>query len=239
MGTMTTHTNTISTQPDGAAGASSPSVPAPDDPRRHFAETVRSAAEVMSAIRPDQYERATPCEGLPVGPMQEHLVMVLRRVAAAGRGEPTSTWPIDAADVGEGEWLEAWRAAAHDVQAAWRDEAVLERPTELPWGVFSGREVLGVYASEVAVHTWDLAVATGIDVAWDEPSIEFALEAIHAQLPTADRTPMWDEVKAQLPPGVPWEDPFGPAVPVAEDASTIDRLVAWNGRDPRWHPATS
>ncbi len=27
--------------------------------------------------------------------------------------------------------------------------------------------------------------------------------------------------------------PFGPAVPVADDAPLIDRLVAWNGRTPR------
>jgi len=208
----------------------------PDDPRRHFAAAVVAAADVMAAIRPEQYRLPTPCSNMPVGALQEHLVMVLRRIAAAGRDEPTSTWPMDAADVAEGDWLDAWRAAAHDVQAAWGDE-VLDRPTELPWGVFSGTEVLGVYTSEIAVHAWDLAVATGVESDWDQPSLEFALEAIHAQLPTADRTPMWEATKAQLPPDYPWTDPFGPAVPVSEDASTIDRLVAWNGRDPAWAPS--
>ena len=210
---------------------------APEDPRRHFAATVAIAGQVMDAIRADQYAAPTPCADLPVGPLQEHLVMVLRRVAAAGRGEPTSTWPMDAADVAEGEWPAAWRAAAHDVQSAWGDDA-LDRPTELPWGVFPGSEVLGVYASEVAVHTWDLAVATGIEPEWDQPSLEFALAAIHTQLPTADRTPMWEATRAQLPPDYPWSDPFGPAVPVAPEASTVHRLVAWNGRDPHWTPGS-
>jgi hypothetical protein len=58
--------------------------------------------------------------------------------------------------------------------------------------------------------------------------------AIHAQLPVADREPMWEAAKAAMPPGVEWtEDPFGHAVDVPDDAPAIDRLVAWNGRDPR------
>ncbi len=233
---MTSNSDTTTpARPSPTAAPAATPLP-PDDPRRHFAATVKVAAAVMSAIRPEQYPSPTPCADLPVGPLQEHLVMVLRRVAAAGRGEPTSTWPMDAADVAEGDWLDAWRAAAHDAQRAWTDDALLDRPTELPWGVFPGREVLGVYASEVAVHTWDLAVATGIEPEWDARSIEFALDAIHSQLPMADRTPMWEATRAQLPPDYPWEDPFGPAVPVAADASTVDRLVAWNGRDPGWTP---
>lgn len=219
--------------------ANTPAAPAdadvlePDDPRRHFATAVTTVAEVLTAVRSDQYELPTPCEGMAVGALQEHLVMVLRRVACAGRGEPVQSWPADAADVAPGEWLDAWRSAAHDVQSAWGDD-VLERPTDLPWGVYTGTEVLGVYTNELSVHAWDLAAATGLEPAWDVPSLEFALEAIHAQLPMADRAPMWAETRAQLPPGFPWEDPFGPAVPVSDDAPLIDRLVAWNGREPSW-----
>ncbi|GAA1511493.1 hypothetical protein [Nocardioides humi] len=32
------------------------------------------------------------------------------------------------------------------------------------------------------------------------------------------------------------EIPFGPVVPVADDAPAYDRLVAWTGRDPQWQP---
>ena len=41
------------------------------------------------------------------------------------------------------------------------------------------------------------------------------------KLPTAERPP---------------EIPFGDAVPVPDDAPVIDRLVAWQGRDPHWRP---
>ncbi len=43
---------------------------------------------------------------------------------------------------------------------------------------------------------------------------------------------MWEPFQDQLPPGVAWEAPFGPAVEITESASLIDRLVAWNGRTP-------
>ena len=62
--------------------------------------------------------------------------------------------------------------------------------------------------------------------------IAFADAAIHAQLPVADRREMWASFAASLPPGAEWEDPFGPAVDVPEEAPPIDRLVAWNGRRP-------
>lgn len=209
---------------------------APDDPRRRFGAAVTTSADVMERIRPDQYDLPTPCDGMSVGELHEHLVMVLRRIVCAGRGDAVPTWPMDAADVARGDWLDAWNEAGAGLGDAWGDD-VLERPTELPWGVFSGVEVLGVYTSELAVHTWDLAVATGISPHWDDDAVEFALVAIHQQLPTADRAPMWEATKAHLPADYPWRDPFGPAVPVGEHAPAIDRLVAWNGRDPSWTAA--
>ena len=39
---------------------------------------------------------------------------------------------------------------------------------------------------------------------------------------------------AERPPGVPFAD----AVPVPDDAPVIDRLVAWQGRDPHWRPGS-
>lgn len=204
--------------------------PALDDPRTYFATAVSRCGEAIAAVRPDQHHLSTPTD-MDVAQLCEHLVMVLRRVACAGRGESPLSWPVDAADVAEGEWLAAWTEAAHEVRAAWADE-VLQRPTLLPWGEFSGTEVLGVYTNEVVVHTWDLAQATGQRLEWDGQVLEVALAAIHAQLPVADRTEMWAAARAELPEDYPWEDPFGPAVEVPDDAPAIDRLVAWNGRQP-------
>ena len=207
--------------------------PAPfadDDSRTVFARAVALASAVIDAVEPEQLALPTPTE-MDVRQLLEHLVMVLRRVACAGRGEEPWSWPIDAPDA-DGRWSEAWREAAHDVQAAWTNDAVLTRPTTLPWGTFPGHDALDIYTNEVTVHTWDLARATGQQPEWDPAVIAVADAAIHSQLPLADRAPIWDAVKASLPPGVEWEDPFANAVDVPEDASAIHRLVAWNGRQP-------
>lgn len=203
----------------------------PGDPRAHLAAGVRTLRPIMAAVTPDQYPLATPCSDMTVEDLLGHLVMVVRRIACAGRGQDVSTWPIDSDDVAPGGWLDAVVEAAHDVQASWPDE-VLDRPTPVPWGVFTGAEVAAIYVNELTVHTWDLARATGQEVAWDDGALACSWEAINFQLPEADRTPQWDAAKAYLPPDVPWEDPFANAVDVADDAPLIDKLVAWNGRTP-------
>lgn len=228
---MDTTTTSSSTPMPTAPVATTPAPFPDDDPRAVFARSVALATAVIDAVPPTALDAPTP-SGMDVRTLLGHLVMVVRRVACAGRSDALHTWPVDADDVPEGGWGAAWRAGAHDVQAAWTDPAVLDRPIDLPWGTFRGTEVLGVYTNEVTVHTWDLARGTGQDPVWDPTVLAVADAAIHAQLPLADRAPMWAEAAASMLPGVPWEDPFGPAVAVADDAPAIDRLVAWNGRRP-------
>lgn len=204
-----------------------------EDPRAAFAAVADVAASVIEQVTPKQMDRATPCEGYDVDRMLAHLVMVARRVAAAGRGEPPMTWPQEDHLPEAHEYLGLWRQAATEATAAWSSPGVLERATALPWGTFPGANALATYVNEVIVHTWDLAQAVGCDPKWDPEVLAVADAAIRAQLPTADREPLWAAVKEQLPDGYPWEDPFGPAVEVPDDAPALDRLLAWNGRDPR------
>ena len=219
---MTNHTERPATTTSPLAG---------DDPRMLFARAVSLAHDTIDAVAPEQLHEPTTV-GMDVRDLMEHLVMVLRRVACAGRGQPVPSWPADAADVADDRFATAWREAAHDVQAAWTDDGLLEQAIDLPWGTFSGAEVLGTYTNEVTVHTWDLAKATGQEPRWDEAVLAAADASIRAQLPMAARAPMWEAAKTQLPPGVPWETPFADAVEVPDDAAAIDRLVAWNGRRP-------
>ena len=203
-----------------------------DDPRSHLAGAVRTATDVMRNLTPAQYELPTSCAPMNVGELAEHMVMALRRTACAGRDLPLEQWPVDASDVPTGAWADALVESAHDVQAVWSDDSLLERPTTLPWGQFPGGEVLDIYANELIVHAWDLASATGQEPEWDPTVLEASLAVMHSQLPVADRTPIWEELFAGVPEGVDIEPPFANAVDVADDAPLIDRLVAWNGRTP-------
>ncbi len=199
-----------------------------DDPRAVFARAVGTGGRVIAAVRADQLDDPTPCTEMDVRTMLGHLVAVLDRVATLGRGgDPFTVEPRTPGDDG---WLDAWTSAAHGVQAAWTDDAVLDRPMVLPWVQGPGGDILLSYVSEVVVHTWDLAVAVGATPDWDDDVVDAAL-AQHAILPAENRY----ELFAQVSEAMGLDEvavPFADAVPVPDDAPGIDRLVAWNGRDP-------
>ena len=101
----------------------------------------------------------------------------------------------------------------------------------LPWIQGSGADVLTSYFSELTVHTWDLAAATGQQPHWDDTVVTAALKARQI-LPAENRRALFEEISAAM--GIDEVAmPFGEAVAVPDDAPAIDRLVAWNGRDPR------
>lgn len=202
------------------------------DPRMAFAEAVALGTAVIGRIAPNQLDNPTPCPDYDVSALLGHLVTVLRRVAALGRGDDPFG-PGVMAGVEGGAFQEAWLNAAHDVQAVWSDDAVLDRTMRLPWAERSGAGMLVMYLNEVTVHTWDLATATGQRPAWDPAVVSLAFDGIRF-LPGEGRAALFEGAKAGMPePYRSASDPFADAVPVAEDAPPIDRLVAWNGRRPR------
>src|SRR4051794_32780799 len=129
-----------------------------------FLQATDLSAEVMASVRPEQF--GDPALDMTVAELAEHIVMAVRRTAAAARLLPFDEWPMDAADVKPGDWADAVRVAAADAVVAFEDVAP-DRVTHLPWGVFPADNVLAVYINEVTVHTWDLAQATGQSPDWD------------------------------------------------------------------------
>ncbi|KRC48944.1 MULTISPECIES: TIGR03086 family metal-binding protein [unclassified Nocardioides] len=75
------------------------------------------------------------------------------------------------------------------------------------------------YSSDVFMHTWDLARASGQDDRLDEDRCRTMVEGM---------APM-DEMLRQ-------SGQYGARVPVADDAPWQDQLVGFIGRDPRWTP---
>ena len=199
------------------------------DPRPILDRAIATTGSVIAGVRPDQFAAATPCPDMDVRTMLGHLVGVLDRMAALANGDdPFAVVETHSSDDG---WVEVWAAAGQRTAAAWRDDALLERPMALPWIQGSGAEVLTSYFSELTVHTWDLAVATGQQPDWDDVVVTAALEA-RPILPAENRRALFEQISAAM--GLAEVAlPFAEAVPVPADAPAIDRLVAWNGRDPR------
>jgi uncharacterized protein (TIGR03086 family) len=76
------------------------------------------------------------------------------------------------------------------------------------------------YTSDVFMHTWDLARASGQDDRLDPAECTELL---------AGMEPIDEILRAS--------GQYGPKVPVADDADPTTRLMAFVGRDPAWSPA--
>lgn len=202
------------------------------DPRPLFATAVAIAEPVIAGVRADQLCSPSPCFEYDVKGLLTHLVFVLNRVAALGRGDEAFAPNSMATAVEHVDWVADWQAAAARVEEAWSDDAKLTQKVVLPWATMTGAEMLAMYVSEITTHSWDVAKATGQHPEWDDAVCRLALDAMHRDLPMADRTPMWEEFKANAPANFQFDPPFANAVAVSSDAPLIEQLVAWTGRRP-------
>ena len=203
------------------------------DPRTVFSNAVQLGGSVVAAVRPDQLDGPTPCGEYNVRQLLGHLVAVLERVAVLGQGGDGMAVPAEASGIADDGWQAAWEAAAADVEKAWSDDAAMARTYTFPWAVHDGAATLAMYTSELSVHTWDLARATGQRPAWDDDVLTVALASIQVDLPGGNRAAMFDAMRETMPPELrDFTPPFAEVVPVPDDAPLIDRLVAWTGRRP-------
>lgn len=188
-------------------------MPGPDDPRSPYAVVTMAVRELMDGVSADQLGNATPCAEFSVKELLEHIVMVQRRSAAIGRGQHWSSVDQQAQDSG---WGESFGEASHAVMEAWTDGAKLHQTFEVPWGEVPGAVLLITYTGELAVHGWDLAQATGAEFSIDDDVLQSALFGVKF-IPAEGR---------ESP-----EIPFGPVVDPGPDASALDQIAGWMGRD--------
>jgi uncharacterized protein (TIGR03086 family) len=187
------------------------------DPRVLFGRASAVSLAVIAGVRPDQHGDPTPCAGYDVHDLLGHLVLCLNKMTVLGRGGSWFTVPpVD--EVPGGDFGAASRTAVDELQAAWADDATLVGPYRLPWGELTGAQLFAGYTNEMVVHAWDLAAATGQRPEWDDEVLTVAFDEMRRNLPAGGRA----EAGA----------PFADAVPVPDDAPLIERLVAWNGRQP-------
>ena len=200
-----------------------------DEAARHrvvagrFTELVRST--------PD-WDAPAPVEGWVARDVVDHLVTWVSGLLAAHGVDPfTRTFssadtPTDGASERSRERSgtpeQRWEAHVVAVQALLDDPASRERVVEDPhFPEMSLTQMIDrLYTTDVFMHTWDLARATGQDA---------TLDADHCAELLAGMEPLDEMLRAS--------GQYGARVPVSDDASAQDRLIAFIGRDPAWSPA--
>ncbi|WP_305782734.1 TIGR03086 family metal-binding protein [Symbioplanes lichenis] len=163
-------------------------------------KAAETATGVVRGIAPGQLDRPTPCAEFSVGGLLGHL----------GGTVPYMTGLAGAAPA-EGD-LES---KITQLRAAWSDPEAWAGEIELGGQRMPATMVGGMAVTELVVHGWDLATATGQSPEWDPEVLTFVHDAVAG---TAD---LGRRMGA-----------YGDRVEVPATASTLDRILGLTGRRP-------
>ncbi|MBM0226763.1 MULTISPECIES: TIGR03086 family metal-binding protein [Micromonospora] len=170
---------------------------------------------VVRGISDDQLSRPTPCPDYLVRDLLNHLYDVVVNFQALARRREVD-WSAKTDHLTEG-WRDRFAAETARLVEAWADPASLEGVSP---GMGLPQETVGAMAlTDLTVHAWDLARATGqrLDV---EPEV---LAELHGFM---DRM---GDTGQQM-------GAFAAPHPTTPDATDLDRLLSRTGRNPIWHP---
>lgn len=180
---------------------------------------VAPVVAVIEAVKPGQLELPTPCSDYDVRGLINHFAGTLAWLERMGRRlPPDADDPFGAnSDVTTGDWQALLSARIPAVAAAWSEPSAWEGSIE---GVQMPATMIGHMAlTELLMHGWDLARATGQQVDY---GADAGREAHRFAAETAE---MGRQMGA-----------YGAEVPVPAEATEFDRALGLAGRDPNWTP---
>lgn len=189
-------------------------VPPQDSPAAAHRQVAGRFTELVRATPADAWDNPSPVAEWRARDVVGHLVGWFPGFLEAGAGVRLPSGPSV-----EDDPVAAWQVHADGVQALLDDPMTAGRTLsdrhvgEVPLDQAVDR----FYTSDVFMHTWDLARATGREAGLDPERCALVL---------AGMEPL-DEMLRQ-------SGQYGPRVPVADDADPESRLMAFIGRDPAW-----
>lgn len=168
-------------------------------------------ADLLARVTDDQLSGPTPCAEYTVADLVTHVDGVAQGFAALARGTGDEQAELTFADGWRGDVRDHVRALGE----AWDDPAAWEGTTSAGDLDMSNALWGRISLTEIVVHGWDLARATGQSFALPEETLLACLEHVADFVPKAPVPELW---------GTPAE--------LAAGAPLIDRIVAITGRTP-------
>lgn len=165
----------------------------------------------VEAVPPGAWDNPAPCEGWVARDVVRHLVEWLPAYFFPQWGIDAAPFPsVDDDPAG------AWAALDATLRAALADPAVAdaERDTRMGRNSFAA-ELDMIGTSDVFMHTWDLARATGGDERLDPDEVHRLYEGM---------LPMDELLRTS--------GHYGPRTPVPDDAEEQTKMLAFIGRTP-------
>lgn len=168
---------------------------------------------LVAELRDDELALPTPCDDLDVAGVVAHIDLAAQGFTALARREGGEPAPPFGPDRGP-TWRDDLAATLAGLADAWHDPAAWEGATDtgvaLPNATW-GRAAL----TEVVVHGWDLARATGRPLDIPDATLRATLEHVEVFVPVAPVPALW-----------------GDPVTLPDTAPLIDRVAAATGRRP-------
>ena len=142
--------------------------------------------ELVGSVGDDHWTQPTPCTDWSVRELVNHFVGGNYLYAAILRGEQTLP-PIEIRSSQGRDRLgedppAAYRDAAAQLLAAFRQPGVLEQTFEVPIGPVPGVAAARLRLVETLVHGWDLAQAIGRPASFSDDAAQDALEFTRSAL---------------------------------------------------------
>jgi uncharacterized protein (TIGR03086 family) len=186
----------------------------------HLSNAAEAMAAVARSITDEQLANKTPCTEYDVRALVNHLLFWGPSLAAAGRKEfvPQPAAAESDVDLAAGDWRGRLLALLDDITlswappSAWEGETRMGTPQALP-ALIMGDMIVG----ELAVHGWDLAVATGQRLDLPADLLAHLQDTIFAGVEQGREMGL-----------------YGPEIAVPAGAPTWDRILGLTGRDPAW-----
>jgi uncharacterized protein (TIGR03086 family) len=170
----------------------------------------------MTVVPADRWSAPTPCTEWDVRALVAHVVNEQLWAPALLSGQTTEQVGdrFDGDVLGD-EALEAWRTAAGRARTAVESLDGLDTTVHVSYGDVPAARYLTEMTLDATVHAWDLARAVDADEQLEPELVGFALSVVEPNLALLAESGM-----------------FGPPLPVDDDASSQDRLLALLGRRP-------
>lgn len=177
-------------------------------------------AAVVRGIEPGQTGAPTPCAAYDVRALVNHLLFWGPTLEGAARKTPVPP-PAETdtdVDLTGGDWATALLEQLDRAVAAWREPGAWDGVAKMggAWEL-PAPMVGGMLVTEVVVHGWDLARATGRPFAVDDDVLRYVYDEV------AKSAEMGREM------GV-----YDAEVDVPSSAPLLDRVLGLSGRDPGW-----
>jgi uncharacterized protein (TIGR03086 family) len=174
--------------------------------------------DLLAGVADDQLIGPSPCTDYTVGDLIEHVDQVCHGFSTLAHqdtgGQQGTGSGAGATHFGPG-WRDAVAQHVQELSKAWDDPVAWQGTTNLSGLDLSNERWGKIALTELVVHGWDIAKATGQPFDLPEPTLRACLDHVAEFIPNAPIPALWDS-----------------PVDVAPDATLIERIVAITGRTP-------